>query len=105
MELKYPDGYKKLVWLYDGNIEYLVFFIGTSLFLIFLSIPYTLSLVGIQWLFRLSHYGALIWVNKLKSLFDAYTRPYQNDHHYWIGLLLMSESYFCPILLLCESKQ
>ena len=93
-ELKYPDGYKKLVWLYDGNIEYLrgkhlLLFIGTFLFLIFLSIPYTLSLVGIQWLFRLSHYRALFWVNKLKPLFDAYTGPYKNGHRYWTGLLLI----------------
>ena len=59
-ELNYPDGYKKLVWLYDGNIEYLrgkhlVLFIGTLFLLIFLSVPYTLSLVSIQWLFKLSH--------------------------------------------------
>ena len=51
-ELNYSDGYKRLVWLYDGklNIEYLrgkhvLHFIGTLLLLTFLSIPYTLSLV------------------------------------------------------------
>ena len=90
-ELNYPDGYKRLVWLYDGNTEYLrgkhlLLFIGT---LTFLSIPYTLTLVSIQWLFKLSHYRALFWVNKLKPLFDAYIGPYKNSNHYWTGLLLL----------------
>ena len=93
-ELNYPDGYKRLVWLYDGNIDYLrgkhiLLFIGTLLALTFLSIPYTLSLVSIQWLFKLSHYRALFWVNKLKPLFDAYTGPYKSSHRYWTGLLLL----------------
>ena len=92
--LNYPDGYKKLVWLYDGNIEYLrgkhlILFIATLLFLIFLSTPYTLSLVTIQWLFKLSHYRAFFWVNTLKPLFDAYTGPYKDNHRYWTGLLLI----------------
>ena len=29
------------------------------------------------------------FLNKLKPLFDAYTGPYKDKHHYWTGLLLL----------------
>ncbi len=93
-KLTYPDGYTKLVWLHDGNIDFLKgkhipLFIATLLFLVFLSVPYTFSLVSIQWLLKISHYRALFWVQKLKPLFDAYTGPYKANHRYWTGLLLL----------------
>ena len=92
--LVYPDGFKKRVWLYDGNIE---FFIGrhiplgiaTLLLLILLSIPYTFSLVSIQWIQKFSHYRLLFWVHRLMPLFDAYTGPYKHKHRYWTGVLLL----------------
>ena len=92
--LEYPDGYKRRVWLYDGNIEFLrgkhmVLFIATLLLLILLSVPYTLSLVSIQWLQKVSHHCFLSWVHKLMPLFDAYTGPYKHKHRYWTGLLLL----------------
>ena len=76
-----PNGYVKAVWLYDGNIDYLKgkhvpLFIATLLLLVLLSVPYTFSLVSIQWLLKISHYRAMFWVEKLKPLFDAYTGPY-----------------------------
>ena len=42
--LLYPDKFKKRVWLYDGNIEFLTgkhipLFIATLLLLILLSVP------------------------------------------------------------------
>lgn len=93
-KLTYPDGYTKLVWLYDGNVDFLKgkhipLFIVTLLFLVFLSVPYTFSLVSIQWLLKISHYRAMFWVQKLKPLFDAYTGPYKASHRYWTGLLLL----------------
>lgn len=33
--------------------------------------------------------SCLVWVNKLKPLFDTYTGPYKNSHRYWTGLLLL----------------
>ena len=59
--LVYPDGFVKRVWLYDGNVEFLAgkhipLFTVTLLVFILLSVPYTLSLVNIQWLQRFSHY-------------------------------------------------
>ena len=92
--LVYPDGFRKRVWLYDGNIEFLrgkhiPLFIFTLLLLLLLSIPYTLSLISTQWLQRISHYRIMSWVHKLMPLFDAYTGPYKNKHRYWTGLLLL----------------
>ena len=93
-KLTYPNGYTKAVWLYDGNIDYLKgkhipLFIATLLLLILLSVPYTLSLVGIQWLLKFSHFRVMFWVHKLKPLFDAYTGPFKANHRYWTGLLLI----------------
>ena len=93
--ITYPNGHpNKTVWLYDGNVDYLKgkhipLFIATVLLLDLLSVPYTLSLVSIQWLFKISHYRPMFWVNKLKPFFDAYTGPYRARHRYWTGLLLL----------------
>ena len=92
--ITYPDGYVKAVWFYDGNIDYLrgkhiPLFIATLLLIVLLSVPYTLSLVSIQLLYKISHYNAMFWVQKLKPLFDAYTGPYRANRRYWTGLLLL----------------
>ena len=88
--LEYPDGLTKRVWLYDGNLEFLKgkhagLFVVSLLLLLLLSVPYTLSLVSIQWLQRVSHFRCLCWVH----LFDAFTGPYKHKHRYWTGLLLL----------------
>ena len=90
----YPDNFIIRVWLYDGNVEFLrgrhlVLFVLTLLMFLLLSVPYTLSLITIQWLLRVSHYRVLFWVQKFKPLFDAYTGPYKTSHRYWTGLLLV----------------
>ena len=92
--LIYPNGFKRRVWLYDGSIEFIrgrhiPLCIATLLLLILLSIPYTLSLVSIQWLQKISHYRLLFWVHRLMPLFDAYTGPYKHKHRYWTGVLLI----------------
>ena len=94
-EVPYPDGYIKLVWLFDGNTEYLKgkhipLFIATILLLTLLSIPYTFSLINIQWLQKISHYRAMSWIHKLKPLFDAYTGPYKAA---WSSLLDWTSSH------------
>ena len=92
--ITYPDGFKKRVWLYDGNVDFLKgkhipLFIASLLLLILVSIPFTLSLVSIQWLQRISHYRPLFWAHKFMPLFDAYTGPYKHKHRYWTGVLLI----------------
>ena len=103
--LIYPDGFKKRVWLYDGNIEFLTekhitLFIITLLLLLLLSVPFTFTLVSIQWLQKISHYRILFWVHRLMPLFDAYTGPYKYKHRYWTGLLLLVRVIFLTIFSL-----
>ena len=92
--LTYPDGYVRRVWLYDGNVDFLKgrhipLFIVALIFLILVSIPFTGTLICIQWLQKISHIKALFWVGKLQPLFDVYTGPYKIKHRYWTGLLLL----------------
>jgi hypothetical protein len=92
--LTYPDGYVKRVWLYDGNLDFLKgkhipLFIVALLFLILVSVPFTATLMCIQWLQKISHIKIIAWVTKLQPLFDAYTGPYKVKHRYWVGLLLL----------------
>ena len=94
------------VWLYDGNIEFLTekhitLFIITLLLLLLLSVPFTFTLVSIQWLQKISHYHVLFRVHRLMPLFDAYTGPYTKyKHHYWTGLLLLVRVIFLTIFSL-----
>ena len=103
--LEYPDGFTKRVWLYDGNLEFLKgkhagLFVVSLLLLLLLSVPYTLSLVSIQWLQRVSHFRCLCWVHRLMPLFDAYTGPYKHKHRYWTGLLLLIRVVYLMIFTL-----
>ena len=92
----YPNhsSYNKLVWLYDGNVDYLqgkhiALFLIVIFILVVVSFPYTAILTFIQCLQKKSHHKGLSWVWKMKPLFDAYTGPYKNKHRYWTGLLLL----------------
>lgn len=92
--ITYPNGYTEAVWLYDGNVRFLTgkhlgLFIVTVFVLVILSVPYTVTLVNIQWLLKLSHYRFMFWVTKLMPIFDSYTGPYKANHRYWTGLLLI----------------
>ena len=91
--LEYPT-YNRMVWLYDGNIDYLSgkhipLFIVAILVFLFLFLPYTLLLLFGQWLQAISHLRFFSWVNKLKPFMDSYHAPYKAKHRYWPGLLLV----------------
>ena len=88
------------VWTYDGNIEYLhgkhiPLFVAALLFAI-VTLPYAFVLLFIQCLRRQSNFKVLFWVTKLKPFFDAYTGPYKDRCHFWMGLMLL----FRNVLLL-----
>ena len=92
--IAYPDGYRKAVWLVNGNIEiftgkHIPLFIVAILFVLF-SLLYAFILLTIQFLHKISHYRAMFWIHKLKPFFDAYTGPYRASHCYWTGLLLVA---------------
>ena len=91
--LDYPNE-SKLVWLPDGNVDYLkgkhIFLFILALFLLtVLSVPYTNILLFSQCLQRWSNYRVISWIWKVKPLFDAYTGPFKDKHRYWAGLLLL----------------
>ena len=93
--LEYPT-YKRGVWLYDANIDYLsgkhiLLFLVAVLVFLFLFLPYTLLLLLGQWLQAISHLRLFSWVNsaRLKPFMDSYHAPYKSKHRYWPGLLLM----------------
>ncbi|MCG8623379.1 MAG: hypothetical protein MJE68_15475, partial [Proteobacteria bacterium] len=91
--ITYPDGYKKTVWLIDGNVEFFkgkhIPLVLVTVIFILLSLPYTFILLMIQFLYKISHYRVMFWVQRLKPFFDAYTGPYRANHRYWTGLLLI----------------
>ena len=92
--ITYPDGYKKTVWLIDGNVEFFqgrhIPLVLVTVVFILLSLPYTFILLTIQFLYKISHYRVMFWVQRLKPFFDAYTGPYRANHRYWTGLLLVA---------------
>ena len=107
--LSYSDGSAEKIWLYDGNViflegKHIPLFVASLLILVILSFIYTLPLVIIQWLQRISHYCVLRWVHKLMPLFDAYTGPYKFKHRYWTGILLLVRVAFLLIFSLNVSN-
>ena len=92
--LEYPDG-PRLIWSFDGNVPYIglkhaFLFVAAVITLVLLWLPYTFTLLCIQWLRKYSEYRLLRWVNTFKPFFDAYVGPFKNKHVYWIGLLLLT---------------
>ena len=91
--LHYPDK-DVVVWIHDANVsiaKYIPLALVALFFLLFLFLPYTLLLLLGHWLQSKSHLRILSWVNntKLKAILDAYHAPYQPQHRYWTGMLLL----------------
>ena len=95
-KLQYSDGSYELVWLIDASVS---FFSGkhiplfiTALVIAFVGITYTFVLFGWQRLVYCPNRGPLRWIignTKVIAFIDAYHNPYNKDHRYWIGLLLL----------------
>ncbi len=87
------------VWTYDGNIEYLKgkhvpLFAVALMMLVFLFLPYTLLLIFGQFIRSMrTHRRCLIWCIRstaFVSIMDAYHAPYNRQHRYWTGLMLLA---------------
>ena len=81
------------VWYYDGTVPYfygrhVVLFLNAVFFGIIL-LPFTLALLFIKHLPRLTSYRMFHWLNKLKPFFDAYTGPYRDEYRFWVGFQLL----------------
>lgn len=92
--LHHDHGKGSYLWLKDGSIRY---FVGKHIPLVFFAsllglilLPFTVCLLFIQCLFKVSHYWLFSWVNRLKPFFDAYTGPFTAKARFWTGLLLLA---------------
>ena len=87
---------RRVVWLYDANIQYFKEPKHTALGLFAISsliifvLPYILLLFFGHWLQGCSNWWILSWLNKIKPFMDAYHAPYRKHTRYWTGLLLLS---------------
>ena len=91
--LHYP-GKDEVVWIHDANVslvKYIPLVLVALLFLAFLFLPYTLLLFLGQWVQSNSNICILSWVKnpKLKAILDTYHAPYNPQHRFWTGLLLL----------------
>ena len=94
--LKYPDGSQKFVWLPDANVQFLEpkhvpLFLIAVLFTI-VGFAYTIILFLWQWIQKIPVTQTTRWIAnaKLNSFICTYHLPYQANHRYWTGLLLLA---------------
>lgn len=94
--IELPDDSVKLVWSYDGNIDYLSgkhipLYVVALLVLVALLVPYTLLLLltPIPLVQSLTNCRVLSWVNKLKPFLDAHQSQYKDAFRNWTGVLLL----------------
>ena len=80
-------------WYSDASVKYLegkhvpLFLVGV--FFATISLIFTMSLLCIQYLQKVSHFRLFFWVVKFKPFFDAYTGPFSFHGRFWTGLLLL----------------
>ena len=84
-----------IVWSVDGTLEYfqyphILLFLAAIFTLLGLWLPYTLLLLLIQCLRRISHLKILKWITRFEPFFDAYFAPLKPKHQYWFGVLLLA---------------
>ena len=82
------------VWSVDGNIKYgdtkhIFLILAALVCLILLWLPYTLLLLLMQCLRKVSNSRLSRWITCYKPVFDAYYAPLNDKHHYWFGVLLL----------------
>ena len=84
------------VWTHDGNVDFLSgkhipLFIVALLFLVVFFLPYTLLLTFGQCLRSLPRRKGFRWLHSTAVIFimDAYHAPFNRNHRYWTGLLLI----------------
>ena len=102
---QYPQNTTYAVWYFDGNLRYcqhphIYLFVAAVATLVFLWLPYTLLLLFIQPLRRVSHLRPLKWINKLAPVYDAYFSPLKDKHRYWFGGMLLVRGILLILLII-----
>ena len=94
--LKYPDNTTAIVWLPDGNINFLkgkhitLFLMAVGIFTV--AIVYIAVLLLWQWLICIPKCKITSWITNVRliTLMDTYHAPYKGKHRYWPGILLLT---------------
>ena len=99
----YPSGSKITVWYLDGNLLYfkpphIYLFVASLAASVFFCIPFTLFLLSVRWLRKISHLRPLRWINKFTPIYDACFAPLHDNHHQLFGLLLLIRGILLIIL-------
>ena len=94
-----PNPSVTVVWSVDGNLSYIGFphillFLAGLATLLFLWLPYTIMLLLVQWLRKVSHLRPLKWIMRFHPIYDAYFAPLKHKHQYWFGVLLVAREIF-----------
>ena len=91
----YPDGSHKFVWFYDGNVSYFAFshiprFLAAFIITLFAAVYIVMLSCG-QVFSRYSKYKLFKWTTHKYCIhfMNAHHAPLNNDHRYWVGLLLL----------------
>ena len=111
--LHYPDGSTELVWLSDGNVEYLqgkhTVLVIVAAFIVVIGLSYTILLFLWQWLVYAPKGKVFAWTRntKLNIFIATYHAPYNSKHRYWTGLLLFARVvlYITSSLTICSGPQ
>ena len=89
-----PADHSSRTWAFNDDLPYshlkhgILFGVAICV-LLFLWLPYTLTLLFIQPLRNCSHFRLCQLMSKLTPLFDAYTGPFNPKSHFWVGLLCL----------------
>ena len=93
--------YVLTVWSLDGNCIYchyphVLLFIAALLVFFTVWLPYTLVMLSVQWLRKISH----LKLFKFDPIFDAHLGQLKDEHHYWFGVLLIVRGLLLVIFTL-----
>ena len=100
--LEYPNNTLEHVWLFDGQILYfqtpkhIALGVFAILVLIFLFMPHTILMLISHKLYAYSNKKIFSWMNKIMPFLDTYHAPFNQEHRYWTGLLLLTR---CALFL------
>ena len=101
----YPSGSTMSVWYLDGNLPYfkpphVYLFVASLAASVFFCIPFTLFLLSVRWLRKISHLRPLRWINKFTPIYDACFAPLHENHHQLFGVLLLIRAMLLIVISL-----
>ena len=100
-------GHKSTVWSYDGSIAYFglhhsIQFTVSTIFLVFLWLPYTCVIMFAQYLQRCRIQKVSRFISRMQPFIDAHCGPFKTKSRYWFGVLLVARAI--PLLVAVASS-